>query len=83
MDFRGLGEEAVRVRPMWSEESLPDDGDRQAFLDILGEVCGRMPWKCQAYCLIWSVKYSGPVDDCWDREVPFPEGQEEERHNYG
>ena len=29
-----------------------DDGDRQAFLDILGEVCRRMQWVCYAYCLM-------------------------------
>jgi len=28
------------------------DADRQAFLDVLGEVCRRMQWVCYAYCLI-------------------------------
>jgi hypothetical protein len=28
------------------------DEDRQAFLDVLGEVCQRMQWVCYAYCLI-------------------------------
>jgi putative transposase len=28
------------------------DEDRQAFLDVLGEVCRRMQWVCYAYCLM-------------------------------
>ena len=29
-----------------------DDGDREVFLDVLGEVCRRMHWVCYAYCLM-------------------------------
>jgi putative transposase len=29
-----------------------DDGDREAFLNVLGKVCGRMHWVCYAYCLM-------------------------------
>jgi putative transposase len=28
------------------------DEDRQAFLDVLGEVCQRRQWVCYAYCLM-------------------------------
>lgn len=27
-----------------------DDGDRQRWLTLLGEVCGRFSWRCHAYC---------------------------------
>ncbi|RLK51501.1 transposase IS200 family protein [Alkalispirillum mobile] len=27
-----------------------DDGDRRAWLDLLGEVCERFNWRCHAYC---------------------------------
>jgi putative transposase len=29
-----------------------DDGDREAFLKVLGEVCRRMRWLCYSYCLM-------------------------------
>jgi putative transposase len=29
-----------------------DATDWQAFLDIVGEVCGRFQWRCHAYCLM-------------------------------
>jgi putative transposase len=31
-----------------------DDGDREAFLNVFGEVCGRIHWVCYAYCLMTS-----------------------------
>jgi len=29
-----------------------DDSDRQTFLDVWGEVCGRVQWVCHASCLM-------------------------------
>lgn len=29
-----------------------DDGDREVFLNVLGEVCRRMHWLCYVYCLM-------------------------------
>ena len=29
-----------------------DEGDRESFLQIFGDVCRRMRWVCYAYCLM-------------------------------
>lgn len=34
------------------EEIFDDDGDRQAFLEILGKVVNRFSWLCHGYCLM-------------------------------
>ncbi|HXG49937.1 MAG TPA: transposase, partial [candidate division Zixibacteria bacterium] len=34
------------------EPIFEDDGDRRAFLDLLGEVIFRYRWRCYAYCLM-------------------------------
>ncbi|MGA9333727.1 MAG: transposase [Rudaea sp.] len=34
------------------EDIYLDDGDREGFLELLGEVCDRSGWVCHAYCLM-------------------------------
>jgi putative transposase len=34
------------------EDIYESDGDRNAFLDLLGDVCERVNWVCHAYCLM-------------------------------
>ena len=34
------------------EDIYLNDADRQRWLDLLGEVCGRHNWLCHAYCLM-------------------------------
>ena len=35
-----------------SEDIFLDDGDRQQWLALLGQVCNRFVWRCHAYCLM-------------------------------
>ena len=35
-----------------SEPIFVDDADRESFLEILGEACGKMGWRVHAYCLM-------------------------------
>ena len=42
----------ITARGERREEIYLDDDDRQAFIDLLGEVCLRFNWTVHAYCLM-------------------------------
>lgn len=40
----------VTARGDRREDIYLDDGDRFAWLALLGDVCGRFNWRCHAFC---------------------------------
>ena len=42
----------ITTRGNDNQSIFQDDGDRQAFLDVLGTVVERYHWVCYAYCLM-------------------------------